>query len=208
MGLKASVKSQVVKMLLKSEDKINHLYQDSEGNITVGIGHLVRKKDQISVVTMYTVVDDQPGKLASQKQKEEEHVKIGKQTKRRPAIWYRQFTTLMMKRSDIERLFKKDLDSFYVDLTRRYKKSNGFSKKFDDFPDKVQMALFDMIFNLGATKLRKLFTEFHKAIAREDWAKAAEESSRKKIGPDRNSYVKGLFNAASKEQKSKARKKP
>lgn len=45
-------------------------------------------------------------------------------------------------------------------------------------PHPVQQALFDMIFNLGITKLRKQYVKMNDAIRKENWAAAADESKR------------------------------
>jgi GH24 family phage-related lysozyme (muramidase) len=76
------------------------------------------------------------------------------------------------------------------------RKSNGYDNNFDDFPDEVQKALFDMIFNLGQTKLHSTFTKFNDAVKKEKWDDAAKQSNRPDVNAARNKYVKDLFKAA------------
>ncbi len=57
-----------------------------------------------------------------------------------------------------------------------------------------QLALFDMIFNPGATKIVASFPNFNKALKASDWKKAVTESNRPDVNAARNSYVKQLFN--------------
>ena len=101
-----------------------------------------------------------------------------------------------MKEEDINSQRDKHIDSFYSELTSIYKKTNGYPEDFDNLPDKVQIALFDMIFNLGKTKLKNTFPSFNAAIKASDWKKAALESNRPDVSTNRNTYVKDLFNAA------------
>ena len=41
------------------------------------------------------------------------------------------------------------------------------------FPADVKLALFDMIFNLGMTKLRNGFPKFNKSVKAKDWVNAS-----------------------------------
>lgn len=69
--------------------------------------------------------------------------------------------------------------------------------EFDVLPSSVRLALFDMIFNLGATKLRVRYPRMNRAIGEADWNKAAAESNRlPPISPARNAYVRRLFEEA------------
>ena len=68
----------------------------------------------------------------------------------------------------------------------------------------MRLALFDLIFNLGMTKLKNNWPNFNKHIKAKDWQKAADNSSRKApVSPARNRYVKGLLEKAAKNAKSK-----
>ncbi len=48
-------------------------------------------------------------------------------------------------------------------------------KDFYHFSDRRQEALVDLVFNMGATKIRRLFPSFCAAIFRRDWQRAADE---------------------------------
>ena len=56
----------------------------------------------------------------------------------------------------------------------------------------MQLALFDLIFNVGPTGLTK-FTQFNKSIKAGDWKKAAEQCERSQVNGARNEYVKKLL---------------
>lgn len=68
----------------------------------------------------------------------------------------------------------------------------------------MRLALFDMIFNLGATGLSKKWPKFNRAIAKGDWAKAADDCNRPEVQLRRNNYVKGLLRQAADAQKAAA----
>jgi GH24 family phage-related lysozyme (muramidase) len=68
----------------------------------------------------------------------------------------------------------------------------------------VRLALFDMIFNLGATKLRNSYLAFNRAITKGEWEQAGSECFRKGIQLTRNNYVKGLFQKAADAKKAAA----
>ncbi len=53
-----------------------------------------------------------------------------------------------------------------------------------------------MIFNLGASKVIKIFKKFDAAIKVGDWKKAANESNRPDVNVARNQYVKQLLTTA------------
>ncbi|MCE2030390.1 hypothetical protein [Sessilibacter corallicola] len=196
MPLDANVRSVVEKKLEEYEGRYNHMYLDTKGKVTVGVGHLIANKAAAAFVVMYTVKNGQPSTIATTKQKQDEYDVIAKQKKNYKASWYKQHTSLVMKDSDINAQRKKHIDTFYSELVGVYKKSKGYTSDFDDFPVEVQKALFDMIFNLGQTKLRNVFVNFNKAIKKEQWDVAAKQSNRPDVNAARNKYVRDLFNAA------------
>lgn len=99
-----------------------------------------------------------------------------------------------MKDADINLLLGKHINSFYKELSNIYKKANGYPDDFDKLHKNVQLALFDMIFNLGATRIISSFPNFNKALKASDWKKAATESNRPDVSPTRNQYIKQLLN--------------
>lgn len=98
-----------------------------------------------------------------------------------------------MKDSDINTQRDKHINSFYLELSRIYTKANGYTNDFDKLHKNLQLALFDMIFNLGATRIVKSFPNFNKALKAGDWKTAAKESNRPDVNAARNQYVKQLL---------------
>lgn len=133
--------------------------------------------------------------MATVQEKQAEYEKIAKLPwgTRYGAHTFKQHTSLVMKDFDINQLLDKHISSFYKELTNIYNKTKGYPDDFDSLPDNVQLALFDMIFNLGATTLVNKFTKFNTALKISDWKTAAQEANRPEIAPDRNRYVKNLL---------------
>jgi len=193
MALKETTKTKIVTKLKAFEGSIPHLYLDTKGYVTVGIGHLVASRNDMTSITMYTVLNNLPSTLATTEAKKTEYDTIKKEKKGLRASSYKKKTTLIMKDQDILNQKKKHIDAFYLNLKSHYKTTRGFKRNFDDFPENAQLALFDMIFNLGFSGLKTKFPNLNRAIKTEDWKKAAKECNRPDVSAIRNNYVKKLF---------------
>ena len=95
-----------------------------------------------------------------------------------------------MQQTDIDKLTYAHIDTFYRELKQIY-------FDFDSYPKLAQYALFDLIFNLGNTKLNAGFPTLKKAVLAHAWPIAAKEANRKPpVSAERNQFVKDLFNKA------------
>ena len=111
------------------------------------------------------------------------------------AIFYKTITDLRMTLDVAISLADRHVMSDYAALQDIY-------PGFDSFPQDVKLALFDMIYNLGAgrgngahhraTGLRA-FTTMNSAIARRDWRGAASSCTRVGPPPQRNAATSLLF---------------
>ncbi len=198
MPLNTKVKNEVSKNIEKYEGRVSHLYLDTVGKVTVGVGHMVPNKAAMANVVMYKKGANNSLTLATLAEKYAEYEAIKKLSfgQRFGASSYKKHTTLVMKDTDINTQRNKHVQSFYKELTGYYTTANGFAKDFDAMPVDGQKGLFDMVFNLGITKLKGQYTKMNFLIKQRKWAEAAKESNRKGIGPTRNKLVKSLFNAA------------
>lgn len=125
------------KQLIIDEGCKLQVYKDSLGFWTVGIGHLLTKKDpELMQLEIYL--------------------------KQNPK------TTMTISQERCDQLFKSDLEV----VTKSCK--NVWSN-FDNFPDEVQEICANMMFNLGETKIKKLFPSFVKAVSTSDYKRAALE---------------------------------
>jgi GH24 family phage-related lysozyme (muramidase) len=198
MPLNANVRKSLAVNLERSEGRVPHLYLDGRGHVTVGIGHLVQNRNEMARLTMMTGGAGVPMQAATLKQKQDEFDTIAKLPGDRAVAFYEKHTKLAMRDVDIDGLLNEHIDSFYSSLAGTYCKAKGYPKDFDALPQNVQVALFDMIFNLGPTGLTK-FAQFNKSIKDGDWKKAATQCKRLCVNGDRNEYVKKLLLAASTE---------
>ena len=164
------------------EGRVSHLYLDSRGFVTVGVGHLlstVEKAQELAFVT-------DGGEPASAEMIAEEYALVAAQEANHTASYYQPFTQLQLSDSAIDQLTEKHIDSFYGELKIIY-------SEFDSFPTDSKLALFDLIFNLGMTSLRKKWPKLNKCVAAQDWSAAAENCRRRGIADERNEYVRTLL---------------
>ncbi len=187
-------KSTLRKKLEKYEGKITHMYLDSKGFVTVGVGHLL--KDLASAQKLsFKKSNNTP---ASKDEIKLDYEAVKKQPKNRLASFYKNHTTLKLSETDINALTDKHIDSFEGELKRIF-------PDFSTLPSEVRLALFDLIFNVGMTDLNNNWPSLKKAVKAKDWTTAAAESSRKSpISAERNKYVKDLFEKAAANAKSAA----
>lgn len=164
------------------EGKVKHLYLDSKGYVTVGVGHLLSTVADAQHLPFET----SQGEAASESQIAEAFTTVSAQEGNRVASYYKKYTTLMLSDEAIDALTDKHIDSFYGELKRIY-------SDFDAFPTSVKLALFDLIFNLGMTSLRKKWPKLNACIAANDWIAAADNCRRRGIADERNDYVKSLL---------------
>jgi GH24 family phage-related lysozyme (muramidase) len=170
----------------KYEGKINHMYLDSKGFVTVGVGHLL-KNLSIAQKLNFKKNNNMP---ASMEEIKADYEAVKKQPKNRLASFYKAHTKLKLSELDINTLTNKHIDNFEAELKRIF-------SDFSTYPSEVKLALFDIIFNVGMTDLNNKWPNFKKAVKAKDWANAAKESNRKSpISAERNKYVKDLFEKA------------
>jgi GH24 family phage-related lysozyme (muramidase) len=195
MALKSSVRDAVIKSLIQFEGQETSFYLDDKGNVTIGVGYMVSDRNAVAALSMYKVLPGGTPSIspATLLEKQQEYDTIANLGTGYIAPWYKKHTTLVMTQADIGKLLGQTVDDFYPQLVRIYSKTNGYSAEFDALPDEVQMALFDMVYNLGAAGLSNKFPKFNQAVKTSNWTTAASESNRPKLAVARNQYVKQLF---------------
>lgn len=181
---------QTLKQNLRAyEGYVEHMYLDGMGHVTIGVGHLLSTVTDAQKLSLHK--DD--GTSATKEEIKAEYENIEKQPPNMHANRYGKIATLRMKRSDIESLTNKHIRTFGRELRRIY-------SDFDKYPSEARLALFDMIFNLGMTKLRNKWPSLNKRVFAREWGEAAKHCHRQGIQASRNSYVKNLFLAAEKQK--------
>ncbi|MCP4356023.1 MAG: hypothetical protein GY793_10435 [Proteobacteria bacterium] len=197
------------------EKNFEHLYLDSKGNPTIGIGKYVTSKEKFAKLPM-TKSD---GTIATKEEKEAEYDRMMTEKQGRlkeakgdtdkafnsHAENYQQHTTLVL---DKEFSKKKAAEHVYNNINSLVKKFPNIGKA----PLSVKKALIDMEFNMGGKftdqKSKEVpipWTKLFNAVRNEDWKTAAKECIRKdfvdkkdksNIG-ERNMWTKAGFIAPS-----------
>ena len=172
--------------LTEYEGNIPHMYLDAKGYVTVGVGHLL---STVAAAQKLPFMDYKTKKKATAEEIMADFEAVFKLPKAMLATFYKPHTKLVLTQSEINALTESHIDNFHRELKRMY-------LAFDQLPKGVRLALFDMIFSLGMTRLRTKFPELNKAIKSKEWQKAAQESNRPDVNLLRNRYVKNLFEKA------------
>ncbi|NQZ07479.1 MAG: hypothetical protein HRT35_09995 [Algicola sp.] len=165
------------------EGEVPYMYLDSKGLVTVGVGFYMPNSDDATQFAF----NKPDGNGATASEIAADYAVVQQMEANRIASYYKREAGLTMTEDAINTKLAEEINSFGGELA-------GIYSDFDGFPDNVKQALFDMIFNLGATNLRKGWPSFNKALANADWAEAAKQSHRRApVSEARNDYVSNLF---------------
>ncbi|MBN4080609.1 hypothetical protein JYT31_02990 [Beggiatoa alba] len=188
-------KSTLREKLNAYEGNIPHMYLDSKGYVTIGVGHMIPNVEAAQKLNLVVAGGERAGARATKEQIKTDYETVRKQSSGAYAYTYKEYTKLILTVTEVNKLTNQHIKSFYTELKWLY-------PDFDDYPGKVRLALFDMIFTLGMTALRQDWPKLNKAVKEKKWAAAATESHRKsKMSDARNNYVKVLFEDAAKDVK-------
>ena len=185
------------KRLLKShEGNIPHMYLDTVGAVTVGVGNMMPTAAQAQALGF---VNRSTGKAATADEIKTDFDEVTKQTKGKIASKYKVNTKLDLPDAAINALLDTRIAGFKSELKAEF-------PDFDQYPVRVQYALLDMAFNLGTQGVIKKFPSFTagiKANNAEGWLKAAKESNRPQVSAERNTSVKQWLEDAAAAAKAK-----
>lgn len=158
------------------EGNFNHMYLDSSGLVTVGVGCLLtspREAAKLPFIPSTEVVSDF-NNVAS---KPTGHV----------AGWYKQFTRCVLPPAAIRTEFNRRAVDFVTSLRR-------IVPSYDVLPESAQLGLFDIIFNVGAGDFSTGWHKLKAGIAAQDYITSANESRRAPpVSASRNLAVGKLF---------------
>ena len=161
------------------------MYLDTRGNVTVGVGTLLPNADAAADLAFRHRDTDT---LASRAEIRAEYDVIHALESGQDfgASYYAPFTTLYLPDAEIEPLVYEHMRGDFDALLRVF-------PYFGNYPQSVQVALWDMSYNLGVGGLSRKFPKFCRAIRDEDWEEAATESHREGIADERNEFVFNLL---------------
>jgi GH24 family phage-related lysozyme (muramidase) len=183
--------SQYLSRLKIFEGYADHLYLDTVGKITVGVGLMFGSAESLAA-SHITFRHKATGKIASAQEVREEFKRIAKLSKGRSMSYYRHHGLLAADSSDLQGRLVKRLSAALTDAifffnTGKQVKDAKF-EEFADLPANVQLALLDMAFNLGRGKLGK-YQSLRAYLKQGDWTNAAKQSHRRGIQSARNETI-------------------
>ncbi len=167
------------------EGTIDHMYLDTKDNVTVGNGTLLPSAES-AVSLPFHVRDTDERASAADIRSEFAVIDAMTGSKNRAADFYKPYTRLYLAQDTIDHLVQDHVQGDFESVLALF-------PSFGNFPQSAQIALWDMIYNLGVGGLLKYFPNLCQAVQDGNWAVAASESHRKLIGEGRNQNVFNLF---------------
>jgi GH24 family phage-related lysozyme (muramidase) len=180
--------------LNRNEGCVPWPYCDKGGNVTIGIGELIRDSSALVALPLVRMSDERPASP------EEKVVAFNRVrdffTPGLTATAYRALTIIRLPQSEAMGLCVRRLEEDFIP---------SLWKMFPDFeawPLDASVAVVDMAYNLGVKKLLTEYPSFLEACREHDWRVAARECIRRSgvrsktdIGP-RNEWTVRLLNRA------------
>jgi len=164
------------------EGKIAHMYLDTRGYVTVGIGNMLANA---ATAKKLAFVVRETGLAATPAQIEADFVAVNKLAAGKPAASYKTHTQLDLPEASINELLKVRIDVFRADLA-------GSFKGYATYPVAAKRALLDMIYDLGKGGLLN-FKKLKAAAESGKWKEAATYCHRQGPSKERNDWTRELF---------------
>jgi GH24 family phage-related lysozyme (muramidase) len=170
------------------------MYLDSEGHVTVGIGTKLLNANRAKNIRF---LQRESRKAATPEEigAAYEIIAAGSATQlcthpsyKLPARRFEFMTNLIIEDETAYTLLESHVKDDYASLTEIY-------PFFDSFPNDAKLALFDMIYTLGAAGLSR-FYRMNNAVLRRDWLTAADQCRRVQAQSDRNLQTAWMFGDA------------
>ena len=174
---------EAVEFIIRHEGSVPHLYKDTRGNVTCGVGFLVP-----DVRTLQTF-DWQPSDAAALR----DWYKILPLPGAHRVSFYARHCEAVITEDEIARVLTDKLAAFTERLQEDW--------DLDKHPPTVQVALLDMAYNLGVGGLGR-YLKLGAALDKRDYAEAATECSRRGVPERRNQETAELFLAAAEQHQS------
>jgi GH24 family phage-related lysozyme (muramidase) len=174
------------------EEYVPHLYLDRDGNVTVGIGHLVPDADDaksLSFKRRAPIV----GASRSHVERAFNRVKTSGLINARASA-FRNLTSIFITEADAVSQAMRDIDQFLGILG-----SSNYFPEFDTYPVLAKTGLLDLAYNVGADKARFKYKLTTAAIFRRNWKEAGVQQ-RTGREPGRATLVQGWFDRAAQQE--------
>ncbi len=176
------------------EGDIPWLYLDTVNKVTVGIGHMLPNAAAVSAIPLA-----RNGQAASEADKQAAYAAVAAATDRalRGANAFQDLSDLRIDADQSAVLFRGKFAEIFAETQRLFRTVGG---GFAAWPVRVQLATFDMAYNLGPQGLYSGFPTFRtKGLAVGDYQVCAEECRRVGPSPARNTWTRDQFEAAAQE---------
>jgi GH24 family phage-related lysozyme (muramidase) len=164
------------------EGKISHMYLDTKGLVTVGVGKMLPDTAAAQELDFVRRAD---GGAASADEIAADFNAVSAQAAGRLAATYKKYTNLDLPDEAIGDLLKTVVEGFENDLEQCY-------AGYDNYPLSAKRALLDMIYNLGLDGLLK-FKKMKASVEAGDWTTAAAQCHRNGPSEARNNWTRDLF---------------
>lgn len=169
------------------EGTVPHMYLDTTGHVTVGIGCLLATP-QVAIALVWqwrSGAGGEPGPVEIS----DEWLRVHGAVAGMRADAYRPLTRMELLPSEVDRLFRRRLDQTIEVLAQAY-------PLWPEWPLEAQLAALDMAFNLGPYAVPRKWPRLSAALRAMDWRAAAEHSHRPQSRDRRNEAVRELFEEA------------
>ncbi len=174
------------------ENFVPHMYRDSNGHVTAGIGQLLLTANDAKLLT-FTIRGTNIKASAQDIELDFNSVKNASVSRNSRASVYLSLTKLEFTEPRAEQLALDRMREF-LRLLR-----NTYFPEFDTYPVLIKMGLLDLAYQRGARGARDKYPHFTAALARRNW-KWAGVKQRRHRPPDRADIVQAWFNQAARQE--------
>jgi GH24 family phage-related lysozyme (muramidase) len=158
----------------RHEGVVNHLYKDTRGLVTAGVGRLIPNKDALRKLTWWPNLQEAQA----------DWILLQDQPAGKLPVFYRKICHARLSEDSMRQDFQNEV----IELRKALQRDWNLSR----LPPSVQVALTDMAYNLGVGGLSK-YRKLRAAVQAKDWATAAKECHRNGPSEARNRETAALF---------------
>jgi GH24 family phage-related lysozyme (muramidase) len=160
------------------EGRIHWMYLDTRGNVTTGVGQMIPN----AISAMEYPFRRSNAELATMDEIAAEFKLVQALKPGLVAAAYRRMSSLLLDDASINIILRATLAESASELSRLF-------PLFYTYPDPAKVALLDMQFNLGSSKLAHKFSGFCRAVNLLRWPLAAQQCHRLDIAQERNDWT-------------------
>jgi len=172
--------------LKTNEGCVPYMYLDTKGNVTVGVGHMLKACGDAQKLSF--MLRQNPA-AANAEQIANDFNSVSQQQKGQFFTHYEQFTLLNMPPETMESLLDADIATTEQGVREKF-------SGYDNYPLEAKTALLDMAFNLGVDGLATKFPRLKAAAEAGNWNTCTMECEREGVQPSRNAWTKRQFESA------------